>query len=249
VTGFDLSGKRAVVTGGSRGIGLAIATALSAQGARVASWARGEAANEAAMRPLGGLAVPCDVTDRAAITRAMEATLAEFGQVDILVVNAGRRGEDVLFPATSMADWDAVIATNLTAVFGCVQTFAGHAIERGGGGKVIIVSSIGAEFAMPRAIAYASAKAALTGLTRSAATALARHDVQVNCVQPGWTRTDLAASQLDDERIRAALIRRTPARRFAEPADIAGVCVYLGSAESDFHTGDVLRVDGGFVIS
>jgi NAD(P)-dependent dehydrogenase (short-subunit alcohol dehydrogenase family) len=249
MTGFDLQGKHAVVTGGSRGIGLAIATALRAHGAGVACWSRNLQAAEAAMAAIGGLAIRCDVTDRADVIRAMEQTLAEFGQVDIMVVNAGRAGEDVLFPATDPDDWDSVIATNLTAVFSCVRAFAAHAVTRGGGGKVIIMSSVGAEFAMPRAVAYAAAKAGLTGFTRSAAVALARHGIQVNCVEPGWTRTELSAPQTEDARTSAALIRRTPARRFAEPADIAGVCVYLAAPASDFHTGDVLRVDGGFVIA
>ena len=249
MTGFDLQGRNAIVTGGSRGIGLAIATALRAHGAQVACWSRNLQAGEAAMDPIGSVAFACDVTDRAAVAQAMEQTLAGFGHVDIMVVNAGQPGEDVLFPATDPDDWDSVIATNLTAAFSCVRAFAAHAVARGGGGKAIIVSSIGAEFAMPRAVAYAAAKSGLTGFTRSAAVALARHGIQVNCVEPGWTRTELAAPQLEDDRTGAALLRRTPARRFAEPADIAGVCVYLAAPASDFHTGDVLRVDGGFVIA
>jgi NAD(P)-dependent dehydrogenase (short-subunit alcohol dehydrogenase family) len=249
VTSFDLGGRRAVVTGGSRGIGLAIVQAMSKHGAQVASWSRHLDTNRAAVQSLQAFPVRCDVTDRDDVERAMSETIALLDQVDIMVVNAGRAGEDVLFPATDPVEWDSIIATNLTSVFSVVKAFAEHAIARGGGGKVIIVSSVGAEFAMPRAVAYAAAKSALSGFTRSVAVALARHGIQVNCVEPGWTDTALSAPQLQDERIRAALIRRTPARRFATPDDIAGVCVYLASPAADFHTADVVRVDGGFVVA
>lgn len=249
MTAFDLTGRRAVVTGGSRGIGHAIVRAFTQQGARVASWSRDLAANQAAVEPLGALAVRCDVTDRDAVDRAFGETVEALGGVDVLVVNAGQAGDDVLFPDSDPAQWDSVIATNLTAAFTCVRAFAQHAIGRGGGGKVVVISSVGAEFAMPRAVAYSAAKAGLTGFTRSVAVALARHDIQVNCVEPGWVDTDMSAPQLSDERVAAALVRRTPVRRFGQPDDICGACVYLASGAARFHTGDVLRVDGGFVVA
>jgi NAD(P)-dependent dehydrogenase (short-subunit alcohol dehydrogenase family) len=249
MTQFDLSGMCAVVTGGSRGIGLAIVRALADAGARVASWSRDLASNRRAVAGVDAIAVCCDVSRPEDVRRAFDETVAALGKVDILVVNAGRPGEDVLFPDCELPEWDAIIATNLTAPFTCIRAFAQHAIARGGGGKVVVISSIGAEFAMPRAVAYSAAKAGLTGLTRSVAVALARHDVQVNCVEPGWTDTEMSARQVHGERTGPALIKRTPARRFARPEDIAGVCVYLASPASHFHTGDVIRVDGGFVVA
>jgi len=245
---FDLAGKVAVVTGGSRGIGLAIGAALVAHGATVASWSRDLTTNRAAAAGISAHAFRCDVSDRGDVERAMAETVDQLGRVDILVANAGVAGEDTPFPQTDPADWDQVIATNLTAAFTTVRHFSLHAIDRGGGGKVVLVSSVVAEVGLPRAIAYASAKAGLLGFTRSAATALARHDIQVNCVEPGWTETDMVTDQLGDDRVGRALIRRTPARRFGTVDDIAGVVVYLVSSAADFHTGDVVRVDGGFVL-
>lgn len=245
---FDLTGRCAVVTGGSKGIGLAIARGLADHGAHVALWARGQEALANAAQQLRALPVVCDVTDRSAVRRAMQETTDAFGQIDVLVANAGRPGEDMLFPDIADADWDAIVGTNLTGVYNAVRPFADHAIARGGGGKVIVVSSIAAEIALPLAVAYASAKAGLIGFTRSAAVALARHGVQVNCVEPGWVETDMTGPQREDERARSWMLSRTPARRFGRAEDLAGICVYLASTASDFHTGDTIRVDGGFVV-
>jgi NAD(P)-dependent dehydrogenase (short-subunit alcohol dehydrogenase family) len=246
---FDLAGRVAVVTGGTKGIGLSIARALKAQGADVACWARQPAAAEVDLEQAGLAGFECDITDDDSVAAAMAATLERFGRVDVLVASAARPGEDVLFPGSSIESWTAIIDTNLTGTFRTVQSFAGHAIERGGGGKVIVISSIAAEFAMPRAIGYATSKAGLVGFVHSAASALARHDIQVNGVEPGWVATEMSAPQLQDDRVGQALLRHTPARRFGTGDDLAGICVYLASSASGFHTADMIRVDGGFSVS
>jgi NAD(P)-dependent dehydrogenase (short-subunit alcohol dehydrogenase family) len=244
-----LTGRSAVVAGGSRGIGAGVARGLAAAGSLVTIWARNPSATASPALDPGGHGVPCDVCSRASVAAALARTIERRGFVDVLVVAAGRGGSDQLFPAEPDEAWDEVITTNLTGVFNVVKPVASHMIERGRGGKIILISSVAAGFAMPRAVGYASAKAALGGFTRSVAVALARHDIQVNCVQPGWVATDMTRDMLAEQDQAARLVRRTPARRLGTAADVAGICVYLASAASGFHTGDEIRVDGGFSIA
>jgi NAD(P)-dependent dehydrogenase (short-subunit alcohol dehydrogenase family) len=238
-----------VVTGASRGIGLAVAQALKDAGAEVALWGRSAERLAEPARQVGGVPVVCDVSSRQSVDAAFAETADALGGIDIVVANAGQEGENVGFEEVTLEQWDSIIATNLTGCFHTMQAGARHMIAQDRGGKIITVSSMGAHWAMGRAPAYAASKAGVLALTRSAASRLARYRIQVNSVLPGWIDTEMASNQIGSEAIGPALRQRTPARRFGRPEDLAGVCVYLASAAADFHTGDAVRVDGGFLIS
>jgi NAD(P)-dependent dehydrogenase (short-subunit alcohol dehydrogenase family) len=249
---FDLSGRVAVVTGGNGGIGLGIARGLAQAGASVAVWARDRAKNEAAVKELEALgaralALPCDVSDEAQLARAVEDTVAALGRIDVCVANAGFG----IVKATlemSLEEWRKVTATDLDGVFLTFREAAKHMIARGGGGKLIAISSIGEIYGMPRQVPYAASKGGLGSLVRSLAVELARHDIQVNGVQPGWIVTDATRPLLDWKAMNDTIVHRTPARRWGKPEDLAGACVYLASDAARFHTGDTLRIDGGYSV-
>lgn len=245
---MDLTGRRVVVTGASRGIGAALAVGLADAGAQVALWGRDTGRLEAAVRDSGGVAVRCDVAVRDDVERAYDESVAALGGVDVVIANAGRPGEDVPFEDVTVEQWDGVIATNLTGVFNTVQLGARRMIDQGTGGKIVAISSLGAAWAMGRAPAYAASKAGVLALVRAAASRLARHDIQVNGIMPGWIETDMAAPQLESDTVGPVLRGRTPARRFGRPDELLGICTYLASDASSFHTGDAIRVDGGFLI-
>ena len=249
---FDLSGRVAVVTGGNGGIGLGIARGFAQAGATVAIWARDAAKSEAAVKELEGLgaralALPCDVGDELQIASAVAATVKALGRIDICVANAGFG----IVKATlemSLDEWRQVTRVDLDGVFLTFREVAKHVIARGGGGKLIAISSIGEIFGMARQVPYAASKGGLGSLVRSLAVELARHDIQVNGVQPGWIVTDATKPLLEWKAMNDTIVHRTPARRWGKPEDVAGACVYLASDAARFHTGDTLRVDGGYSV-
>ena len=148
----------------------------------------------------------------------------------------------------SLDDWRRVTQTNLDGSFLTLRTVARHMVERGGGGKLIAISSISAIFGTPLQPHYAASKAGLDAMVRSLAVALARHDIQVNAIHPGWIVTDATAPAAENEAFSKVIVRRTPARRWGRPEELEGLAVYLASDASSFHTGDTLRVDGGYSI-
>jgi NAD(P)-dependent dehydrogenase (short-subunit alcohol dehydrogenase family) len=249
---FDLSGKVAVVTGGNGGIGLGMARGLARAGANVAIWARNEAKSESACKELEGLgaetlSVPCDVASEDDTRAAVQATLDRFGRIDSCFANAGfGHGADPL--KLKMEDWRRLLATNLDGVFLSFRETAKHMVERGGGGKLIAISSITEIFGAPIQPHYAAGKAALGGLVRSMAVRLGRHDIQVNSILPGWIVTDATNLAMGNEKLSNTIVKRTPARRWGQTEDLEGIAVYLASDASRFHTGDSLRVDGGYSI-
>lgn len=249
---FDLTGRVAVVTGGNGGIGLGIARGLVRAGADVSLWARDEAKNAAAVEELRGLggeveALACDVSDEARVQDATARTVERFGRIDVGVANAGF-GAVSPYLETSLEEWRRVTRVDLDGAFLCFREWAKHMVERGGGGKLIAITSIGEIYGMPRQESYAAAKGGLGALVRSLAVELGRHDVQVNAVQPGWIVTDATRPLLEWEAMNRTIVHRTPAHRWGTPDDLAGVCVYLASEASRFHTGDTLRVDGGYCV-
>ena len=248
----DLSGRVAVVTGGNGGIGLGIAASLADAGADVAIWARNEEKSREAVAGIvaqGGrsFAVRCDVTDEDDVIAAMTRTIAEFGQVDVLVANAGVNRKTPFLQMT-LAEWREVMAINLDGTFLCTREAARHMVARGQGGALIIVSSISARFGAPTMQHYAATKAALVSLSNSLAVELAPRGIRCNALLPGWTDTDMSDEWLDDARFVDAVTRRTPARRWGVPADYAAIAAYLADPTLTFHTGDVITVDGGYTV-
>jgi NAD(P)-dependent dehydrogenase (short-subunit alcohol dehydrogenase family) len=244
--GGVLRGRRAVVTGGSRGIGRAIAESFAQSGAQVAIWGRSLDSLAVAADEFGGTAVSCDVTSSTSVAEAVDATVSALGGIDVLVANAGQPGESVPFLDVDEAMWTSIIDTNLTGTWRCIRSVVPSMIEAKGG-KIIIIASVGAVTGMSRAPAYGASKAGLLGLMRSAAAALARYDIQCNAVLPGWIETAMTEPELGNPAVRSRLEDRTLARRMGSPDEITGVCTYLASRSSSFHTGDVIRVDGGYL--
>jgi len=249
---FDLSGKVALVTGAYRGLGFAIARGLAQAGATVALSARKPAEVEHAAEKLRGEGFRAatsvfDVTDRAAIRTAVEKLLAEHGAIDILFNNAGiqRRGPMVDFAS---ADWDAVIATNLSAPFLVSQAVLPSMIARKRG-KIVHVASLMSELARPNVIPYTAAKGGVRQLTRGMAVELAPHNIQVNAIAPGYFATEMNTALLADAQFTAWVNKRTPAGRWGDPPEIAGLAVFLASPASDYVTGQILFIDGGMSVA
>jgi 2-dehydro-3-deoxy-D-gluconate 5-dehydrogenase len=249
---FDLSGKVAIVTGGNGGIGLGMARGLAEAGAAIAIVARNEAkSNEAVaeLHQLGAkaISVVTDVTDKVAVAAMVERVAGELGRIDILVNNAGI---NIRKPphALDIEEWNRVIATNLTSAFLCSQ--AVHpAMKAAGGGKIINIGSMMSIFGASFAPAYAASKGGIVQFTRSCACAWAADNIQANAVLPGWIDTDLtkrARQEIDG--LHDKVLARTPAARWGDIADFAGIAVFLSSAASDFVTGTAIPVDGGFSV-
>jgi len=249
---FDLTGRVAVVTGGSRGIGRGIAEGLADAGADVALWAQDGAraaatAAEIRKRGVKAIGLACDVSDEEQVRHACAATVDALGRIDAGFANAGfGDGYDPL--KVSLERWRRLLAVNLDGVFLTLREVARHMVERGGGGKLVAISSITEIFGAPKQAGYAASKGAVGGLVRSLAIELARHDIQVNNVQPGWIETDATVPMREHAKLAETVLKRTPARRWGQPADLAGIAVYLASPASDYHTGDTIRVDGGYSI-
>jgi 3-oxoacyl-[acyl-carrier protein] reductase len=240
-----LEGRVALVTGASRGIGRAIALALAARGAAVVAAARGEHAQSVAgeIEASGGRAeaVAVDVTDPAAIEAAVARTLERFGRIDILVNNAGITRDNLLL-RMKREDWDAVIATNLTAAYTSVQAVLKPMIRQRSG-RIVNVTSVVGQSGNAGQVNYAASKAGLIGLTKAVALEVASRNITVNAVAPGLVDTDMtraiSAGAHED------WAGRIPLKRLGTPGDIASAVVFLASDEAAYITGHVLAVNGG----
>ncbi len=259
---FDLTGRVAIVTGASRGLGRAIALGLAEAGARVACVSRNQADLErivAEIRAAGsdGIALAADVTDvhqaRAAVDRAVE----RLGRLDVLVNNAGV-GTPALALDLEESEWDLVMDTNLKSAFFFSQAAAREMLRAASGrgdaegpviGKVINVSSMMGVLGGNRRSVYCASKGGLDALTRALAVEWARHPILVNAVAPGYFETDMTAALQASEKFRSYVLDRTPLRRWGQPEDLVGAVIYLASPASDYVTGTVLYVDGGWVAS
>jgi 2-deoxy-D-gluconate 3-dehydrogenase len=246
---FKLDGKTAVVTGASRGLGAAIATALAEAGADVVAVDIGPTAEtEAGVRALGrkALGVNANLGDRAAIPGVIEKAASVTGHVDILVNNAGiiRRADFVDF---TERDWDDVMRINIDAVFFLSQAFARHVLGRKGTGKVINIASMLSFQGGIRVPSYTSSKSAVQGLTRLMANELASKGLNVNAIAPGYMATDNTAQLRADADRNKAILDRIPAGRWGEPSDLMGTAVFLASAASDYVNGYTIAVDGGWL--
>jgi NAD(P)-dependent dehydrogenase (short-subunit alcohol dehydrogenase family) len=252
-TGGALAGRTVLVTGGNGGIGLGMAAGCARAGAQVVIWGRSADKNAVAVQELSELgaahAFVCDVGEPAAVAETFAASLeAAGGRVDAVFANAGTTGDGTPFLDLSLDQWHRVLRTNLDGVFLTLQAAARHMVDRGGGGSLVAVSSTSAIHGAAGNEAYGTSKTALLGLVRALAVGLARHDVRVNALLPGWTLTDLAAPAYASERFRDATTRRTPVRRWAEPAEMGPAAVFLADPTNTFHTGDSVVVDGGYTV-
>lgn len=252
LTDFQLTGKHAVITGGARGIGRAIAELFVEAGATVIITDRDEAAARQAAaelnarRPSSASMYILDVTDRDAVERTADAIAAEFGVPDVLVNNAGIVRNS---PAsqTSEADWHAVIDINLNGVFYCAQSF-GKRMAAVGRGTIVNISSMCGEivvYPQPQ-VAYNAAKAGVNLITKSLAVEWAKQGVRFNAVAPGYTATELTLAGRSNEEWFSTWMRMTPQGRLGEPREIANAVLFLASDAASFVTGTVLAVDGGY---
>lgn len=247
---MDFTDKVAVVTGGSRGIGRAIALRLAAGGARVVVNYRGNeaAANEvvAQIKAQGGeaIAVQADVSRVEEAEALIETARKAFGRVDILVNNAGTT-RDTLIMRMSEEDWDVVLDTNLKGAFNCIKA-AARPMMRQRYGRIVNITSVSGLAGNPGQANYASAKAGLIGLTKTVAKELGSRNITCNAVAPGYVPTDLTAS-LPPELVQQA-VERSPLGRAGTPEDIAAAVAFLVSDEAGFITGQVLAVDGGLAL-
>ncbi len=245
---FDLTGKTALVTGASRGIGKAVAVALAQAGCDVALNARAADSLKATAGEIEKLdrkvaLAAGDVSDEAQVKRFVAAAVKAFGRVDILVNNAGV-WEGTYFFRLPKKDWDKVMEVNLTGAFLVAKEVARHMLKQRSG-KIINISSVLGLRGSPEAIAYCASKAAVIQMTRVMAIELGRAGVQVNCLAPGMVATDMTKEYLKDEKNLKEYLSRIPSGRYAQPDELAGAIVFLASKASDHMTGQVLVIDGG----
>ena len=245
---FDLSGRTALITGSSQGIGLAIAGALAGAGARIVLNGRNQARLEDAATSLRAVGARVDVavfdvTDPAEVVRSVEAIEAGGTAIDILINNAGIQRRQPLedFPVET---WREIMTTNVDAVFYVGQAVARHMIARGRG-KIINIASVQSELARPSIAPYTASKGAVKNLTRGMCADWARHGLQINAIGPGYFATPLNQALVDDAEFDAWLKKRTPTGRWGRLEDLYGAAVFLASSASDFVNGQILYVDGG----
>jgi NAD(P)-dependent dehydrogenase (short-subunit alcohol dehydrogenase family) len=248
VQAFDLSGRNALVTGASRGIGRAIALAYAQAGADVALVARSaetlaEVAKEVEALGRRAQVIPCDVMDRQATGAAVRQAIDGLGHLDVVVNNAGGSNFIVPFKDLRLSGWDKLMKLNLDSAMMVCHTVAPHLLERGSGSVINVasVAALGAPFMAP----YAAAKAGLVALTKTLALEWAASGVRVNALCPGWTATDLNRNLWEDENASRATISGVPMGRWGTPEEMAHPAVFLASAASAYMTGQVLFIDGG----
>jgi len=249
---FDLTGRVAIVTGGNGGIGLGMASGLAAAGATIVIAGRDAKKSAAAAEQLQKAGarvatVEVEVSDEASVAAMVKAALDRFQRVDILVANAGinKRKPPQDYAA---AEWQEILDVNLTGPFLCAKAVY-PSMKAQGGGKIITIGSMTSIFGTPFASAYGATKGGIVQLTKALATSWAPDNIQVNSILPGWIDTDLTRkARKEVSGLQERITTRTPAGRWGNPEDFAGIAVFLASHASDFLTGTAIPVDGGYSI-
>lgn len=247
---FDLTGKKALLTGGTRGLGRAMAEGLLEAGAEVVIWGTTERAVETAeqfcRKGFSCHGVTADLSDRNSLKNGFAQSLALLGgRIDILVNAAGiqRRHPITEFP---MEDWDTVLEVNLSAPFQLCQ-MAGREMIRQGYGKIVNIASMNSFFGGQNVPAYSSSKGGVAQLTKALSNEWAQHGITVNAIAPGYMATDMNADTRSSEAFYQEVVKRIPARRWGTGEDLKGVCVFLSSDASSYLNGAVIPVDGGYL--
>lgn len=252
---FDLKGRVAVVSGGATGIGYGIAEGLAEAGADIAIIARrAEVCEQACSKikvSLGArtIAARCDITDADSIEAMIDRVMDAFGHIDILVNNAGVGGSEKPILKMTEADWDIVVDTNLKGVFNLTRMVVPKMIDRGKGGKVINVASIGAVIGWPNMSAYCASKGGCLQLTKSMALEWVRHNIQVNAILPGYFETPMNTEFFATDAGKKVIKASIPMRRIAQIEEVKGAAILLASEASSFMTGTAITVDGGHTCS
>jgi 2-dehydro-3-deoxy-D-gluconate 5-dehydrogenase len=248
---FDLTGKVAIVTGGNGGLGLGMAMGLASAGANIVVASRNQEKTQQAVHQLEALGVKAlgvylDVLQPDLVETCLAKTVETFGGFDILVANSGtvvrKPPEDL-----SIEEWDLVVDTNLKGTFLCCKAAFPHLVKRGGG-KIITNGSMFSIFGSTVRSAYPASKGGIVQLTKSLAVAWAKFNIQVNCIVPGWLKTELTRPVYEHPEMGPTILQRTPAGRWGNPDDMRGIAVFLASPASDFITGQAIPVDGGFSV-
>jgi gluconate 5-dehydrogenase len=247
VSEFDLTGKLAIVTGGGRGIGLAIAEGLARHGATLVLAGRTEATLAAAAASIsqGASVHVADVSREPEVLALRDAVLDRHGRIDVLVNNAGINPIFRGIERTSLEDWQGIIDINLTGTFLCCKHIGGAMVEQGRG-SIINISSVAGHVGLLRSVPYCASKGGVEMLTRALALDWAKRGVRVNTLAPGWVDTDLTHGLLEHDVHGRRLLDHTPIGRFATASDMVGAAVFLASDASAYMTGQSLLIDGGW---
>lgn len=255
---FDLSGKTALVTGGNRGIGLGMASAMAASGANLAIWGRKDAANKAAVETLSGLgagevkAWSVDVSDEQAVVEATADVVSQMGRIDSCFANAGVGFGAPSFTEMTTETWRKNMAVNLDGAFWTLRESVKHMVERAKagdpGGSVVGIASLAGVEGAARNQAYAATKGGLPAMIRGIAVEHGRYGIRANSILPGWIATDMTDAAQGNDVFTTKVISRVPIRRWGEPEDFGGMAVYLASDASKYHSGTTLIIDGGYAV-
>lgn len=253
-TPFDLSGRGAVVTGGNGGIGLGMARALLAAGARVAIWGSRREKTEQARATLADEcgdtsrvhAFTCDVGDEAQVDATFAASVAALGHVDACYANAGVGGKGTLMLDMTLEEFRRVQRINVEGVFLTFRAAARHMVDRGQGGSLVATASTAAVEGAGRNSHYGASKGAVTSYVRALAVELARHRIRANSILPGWIVTEMTERSVSNDKFANAVLPRIPARRWGQIDDFGGIAVYLSSDAAAYTTGEQFVIDGGY---
>jgi NAD(P)-dependent dehydrogenase (short-subunit alcohol dehydrogenase family) len=252
---LDLTGHVALVTGGNSGVGLGMAEGLARAGADVCIWGRNPEKNRAAAARLAAhgrraKGYEVDVSDEDDVVSAFARLVDEFGRLDSCFANAALANSmtSPRFLDSTLDDWRALMRVDLDGAYLTTREAARWMVQLGSGGSIVLTSSLAAVFGSPREQAYAAAKAGLLALARSLAVEFGKFGIRANALLPGWTHSPVFDQWLENEAVREKVMARIPLRRWGTPEDWAGVAIYLASPASSFHTGDCLRIDGGYGI-